>query len=272
MQVAIEWDAHRFPNQAGAAPMLRTLTTHFPLFTFCSEMSTATHTPPAPPLPLAPATPAPEWARALLERQLWILGQLAEGGLEIARAIERQATGEGSEEGAPQVVEAHIPMAYARVARAVRMTILLQSKLIGELQNVEIKAAQESLARSPRAIDRPRLEREQKARIGRIVGRIVWADREDAAESDRQERLAVELLDQDELYGDILTRPVSEIIAHICRDLGLEPDWPQLAEEAWAQAEIKSGAAGGPLAAVMAASWPPPAQERVQLTPQAASP
>jgi hypothetical protein len=214
-------------------------------------MTVSTLTPPGPTQPVAPASAADasDWARALLERQLWILGQLAEGGLEIARAIEREATGSGSDETAPNPVAAHIPMAYARVARAVRMTILLQSRLIGELQNVEIKAAAESLARSPRAIDRPRLEREQKARIGRIVGRIVWADREDAAESDRQERLAVELLDQDELYGDVLSRPVSEIIAHICRDLGLAPDWPQLAEEAWAQAELAGGAVGGPLAA-----------------------
>ena len=50
-------------------------------------MSTAALTPPAP----ASAADASDWARALLERQLWILGQLAEGGLEIARAIERSA-------------------------------------------------------------------------------------------------------------------------------------------------------------------------------------
>jgi hypothetical protein len=216
---------------------------------------TATLTPPQPTQPGAPTSAAAQdWARALLERQLWILGQLAEGGLEFARAIERQATsGEAGKEGVP----AAAAMAYARVARAVRLTILLQSKLIADLQTLESKAANDAYtAHCRRALDQPRLEREQKARIGRIVGRVAWAEGREHAEIQRMARHAAEMLDHDDHFGDILTRPVSEIIALICRDLGLEPDWPKLAEEAWAQAEIKSGAAGEPLAAVMAASWP----------------
>jgi hypothetical protein len=195
------------------------------------------------------------WARALLERQLWILGQLAEGGLEIARAIERAAVDKATDDA----VRDAAPMAYARVARAVRLTILLQSKLIADLQALEAKAMQ--LARSEtldQDIARPRLEREQKTRIHRIVRRVAWAQGEEIEEVDRLGREAVERLDQDELYGDLLSRPVSEIIAHICRDLGLEPDWPQLAEEAWAKDEIESGAAGSPLAAVAEAAEPIP--------------
>jgi hypothetical protein len=211
-------------------------------------MTAATLTPPQPAQPGAPTSAAAQdWARALLERQLWILGQLAEGGLEIARAIERQATsGEGKEGVRPDA-----PMAYARVARAVRLTILLQSRLIADLQTLEAKTAHEAAhAHCLGRTQRIGLVREQKARLGRIVGRIAWADGQDDRKADRMAREAVERLDQDERYGDILTRPVSELIALICRDLGLEPDWPQLAEEAWAQAEIKSGAAAGPLAAV----------------------
>jgi hypothetical protein len=90
------------------------------------------------------------------------------------------------------------------------------------------------------------------ARIHRIVRRVAWAQGKAIEEVERLARDAVDRLDQDELYGDLLSRPVSEIIAHICRDLRLEPDWPQLAEEAWAQDEIASGAAGAPLAALMA--------------------
>ena len=228
-------------------------------------MTVATLPPPTPTQAAAPAggADAPDWARAVLERQLWILGQLAEGGLEIARAIERQATGAGSEEGAPAAVQAHIPMAYARVARAVRMTILLQSKLIGELQSLEAKTAQAAdaalSAKYQRALERPRLENAQKARLGRIVGRIAWAEDENIDRANRMEREAVERLGEDELYGDLLTRPFSEIITRLCKDMGLEPDWSALAEEAWAQAEIESGKVGGPLAGVTAA-------------PQAASP
>jgi len=232
---------------------------------------------PPPPAQPAGAAEAPEWARALLERQLWILGQLAEGGLEIARAVERQATGgrsgEDAPERAPEGVEAHIPMAYARVARAVRMTILLQSKLIGDLQTLQTKAAHESAhANSLRGTQRIGLMQDQKRRIGRIVSRIAWVDGREPAEIERLTRRGVEMLDYDDHFGDILTRPVSETIALICKDLGLEPDWPQLAEEAWAKAEIQSGAAGGPLAGVRPAPRRAAANDQVPLTPQAASP
>ena len=162
-------------------------------------------------------------------------------------------------------------MAYARVARAVRMTILLQSKLIADLQALEAKAAHEAAhGRCLNGTQRVGLECDQKDRIGRIIGRIAWADGADEDEVERLAEEAAERLDQDDLYGDILTRPVSELIAQICDDLGLQPDWPQLAEEAWAKAEIDSGAAGGPLAGLV--MKPPPANDRVQFTPCAASP
>ncbi len=237
-------------------------------------MSTTTQAPPQTATVAAPTSAAVgDMARTLLERQLWMLGQLAEGGLEIARAIEREATQAGSPESAPHSVGAHIPMAYARVSRAVRMTILLQSKLIADLQTLEAKAAHEA---AQAKLARPVLERVQKARIERIVGRIAGADGADEDEVERLAEETAEWLDQDDLYGDILTRPVSEIIALICKDLGLTPDWPQLAEEAWAKAEIESGAAAGPLAGLMAkttpARPPPTANDGVRLMPHAASP
>ena len=133
-------------------------------------------------------------------------------------------------------------MAYARVARAVRMTILLQSRLIADLQSLEAKTAQAAdaalSAKYQRALERPRLENAQKARLGRIVGRIAWAEDENIDRANRMEREAVERLEEDELYGDLLTRPFSEIVTRLCKDMGLEPDWPTSAEAAWAQAEL----------------------------------
>ncbi len=237
-------------------------------------MTVATQTPPQPATTGVPASAAvPDLARAQLERQLWVLGQLAEGGLEIARAIERRATSDES----PDAVLDATPMAYARVARAVRMTILLQSKLIADLQALEAKAAHEAAqANSLNGTQRVCRVHDQKRRIGRTVARIAWADDQDLERAQRLGRETVERLEQDELYGDILTRPFSEIIAQICDDMGLEPDWPQLAEEAWAKAEMDSTAAGEPLASLMAKSAqsrPPPSSTGVgQFTPHAASP
>ena len=54
----------------------------------------------------------------------------------------------------------------------------------------------------------------------------------------------------------VASRPVGELVALICRDFGLDPNWDALAEEAWAQAEMDGGAEGSPFAPTDA---PPPA-------------
>ena len=65
-------------------------------------------------------------------------------------------------------------------------------------------------------------------------------------------------LDDIDLYGDLLDRPVSEILARICADIGLPLDWTRLAQEAWAQTEMHGGLAGAPLAALLDDLDPPP--------------
>ena len=77
------------------------------------------------------ADSADAWERALLDRQLEALGRLAEMGLAIAGAIERRAT---ADEPEPDTVLHHAAMDFARVARAVRMTFALQSRLIADFK------------------------------------------------------------------------------------------------------------------------------------------
>ena len=118
---------------------------------------------------LSPAGPA-DWARPLVERQLQMLGRLAEAGLEIAVALEAQA------KGGEAVVQGDVAMAYSRVARAVRQTIMLQSKLIEALQEHETgRAGRKAAARASAA---------------RIVRGVIDDDRTNDAE--RAERLAAE--------------------------------------------------------------------------------
>ena len=189
-------------------------------------------------------------ARAVIVRQLQVLGELAELGLDIARAVARQAAPQTAPETAPetapdatgvvQVVKGDLSLAYARVARAVRLTIALQSRLLQDLQ-----ALDEASERHLRG-GRSNAGRERKARIRRILDRVIDAEVGDDAEGDRLAQEARERLEQDDIYGDVLARPVGEIVAMICRDLGLSPDWIRLAEEAWAQDEIASGQAGSP--------------------------
>ncbi|CAN7482346.1 hypothetical protein LJR225_003334 [Phenylobacterium sp. LjRoot225] len=214
--------------------------------------------------------------RALIERQLQVLGRLAEAGLNLALAIERQAT----TEEAAQVVEGDAALAFARVSRAVRLTLALQSRAIKDLQALDQVAAGQLYAdRCNAERERRQLAKQRQDRVQRIVERVIGAEAADAAEVDRLADEACERLEHDDIYGDLTARPVGEIIARVCRDLGLSPDWSRLAEEAWAQDEIRSGAPGSPFASSPLASpqgldppEPQGAADPGPAEPQAASP
>jgi hypothetical protein len=203
------------------------------MFMICSEMSAAaalTETG-------SPAS-APDAASPLLARQLAQLDRLAEAGVEMAEALASQAKGSG-----PEVVEGDVALAYARVSRAVRMAVMLQSRL-------RDGARTEATADTARADNRPDLENMRKTRVQRIVARV-FDDAHPEADQEQFEHIgadARERLDDDDLYGDVLSRPISELVAQVCHDLGLEPDWASLAHEPWAQREIESGEVGRPLA------------------------
>jgi hypothetical protein len=209
--------------------------------------------------------------RAVLERQLHMVERLAESGLAIAEAIGRQAT--DPPETVRQVVQGDISAAHARVAKAVRLALMLQSKLMDDLRRLDSLAEIEAKTASMQAdAERPRRVADRKIRVRRVVERVAPAEGGDRAEVIRLSQDAAERLDQDDIYGDVLSKPVSELVDIICKALGLSPDWPRLAEEAWAQEEMKTAAPGAPLAALMAARAPPDPAESSLFQPRAASP
>jgi hypothetical protein len=188
-----------------------------------------------------PAEDAPRWARPLHERQIALLGQLAEAGLAMALMVKDQAQALAAEGGVEPGVLEGLTRAYGRVARATRLTLMLQDRLIKDLVAVDKRIAHEA------GWDRDVQTRDRKARVERILARVAARQHDDIETIFRLEAEAAERLDQDDLYGPLLARPVSELVAMIAHDLGLDPDWPQLAEEAWAQEEEASGAVGWPL-------------------------
>jgi hypothetical protein len=228
------------------------------------------------------ADAAEDPARALIERQLGVLGRLAEAGLNIALAIERQVTGAGSAEAdAAPAVQGDVALAYSRVSRAVRLTIGLQARLLKDLQALDQAAVlRTTRAQAEAGRARQALEAERKARVQRIVERLILEEAEDRswdeAEVESLAQEAYERLEHDDIYGDIAALPVSEIVARVCRDLGLEPDWARHAEEAWTQGQTgaEAPARGQPLilrwldAEPVAAATPdPPAPERRAASP-----
>jgi hypothetical protein len=175
-----------------------------------------------------PDTGSADWARSLLDRQLQVLGRLAEAGLEIAVALEAQA--QGKRTGGEAVVQGDVGMAYNRVARAVRQTLMLQAKLIEALQDREAGRATRTAA--------------ARAGAARIVRGVI--DEERTNDKEQAERLAAEAAERlrEEDFSDLLTRPFGEAVAEICKDLGLSPDWLALAEDCAAAEAAFSGKPG----------------------------
>jgi hypothetical protein len=176
------------------------------------------------------------------ERRLRMLDRLAEAGLEIALAIERRV--KAAEPSHPLAELNAAAMAYARAARGVRLAILLQDQLTQEAGDPD------EVARQAEAAEAQAQAAHKTAHIGRAV-RIIERVATDhcgkrADKAAAYAYAARERLDDDDIYGLVATRPVGELVALICRDLGLQPDWDALAEEAWAQAEIASEAEGSP--------------------------
>jgi hypothetical protein len=148
-----------------------------------------------------PADPA----RALIERQLQLLTRLADIGMDIAEVAGIRARASLDADAAEPTVDPGLT--YARAARAVRLTIALQSRLLKDLA----------------ALDRTETEA-RKRRIHRIVERAIETEHDDADEIERLSDEARERLWDEDDCGDLLDRPIEEIVASICRDLGLDPD------------------------------------------------
>ncbi len=96
---------------------------------------------------------------ARLERQLAMLDALAAAGVQAAREVGRQAE-------AQQSSAAEISLAYARVSRAVRLAILLQTQLVEEAQTRQAASARPSKT--------PRTSRAKPARPASSASSNAW--------------------------------------------------------------------------------------------------
>jgi hypothetical protein len=205
------------------------------------------------------------WAQTILIRQVERLEELSIAALRVAQAIERQVTESSglaaavSAKAGSEAPEAPPPsldtaaLAFSRVARAMHTTALLQSRLIGDLEQgrgrheARCEAETEAGIEAEREKQRTDPAWRHKIRVEEIVARVAKPQLgEDEKALDRLMTEVCERLEDDDIYGDVMTRPVGELVALICRDLGLDPDWPTLAQEAWAREEIESGAENSP--------------------------
>ena len=205
--------------------------------------------------PATPDTDLAAWTQGVQQRQVERLEQLAEAGLRLALTIEArvtQSTDDPSAEPLSCEALAKQGMAFSRAARAVRLTALLQSRLLLDMEHAQGRAAYQQRDESRRALEAAEAEAFEdpafghKVRVEAIVERVARGQVDDEDRLDRLMTEACERLGDDDIYGDVLTRPVGELVALICRDLGLDPDWERLSAEAWAKAEIAAAPPGSP--------------------------
>ena len=192
--------------------------------------------PPRDPDPDAPGACACGAAGDLARERLAMLRELAQIGMRLARGVEREAE-------APEACAGDLVLKFARIARAVRQTLALEARIEGELA---------AWAREDAAQRAARLERETRARLaGRKTAIRCAVEQAIEAEADDHEREGLcdhlEERLQDREDTDVLDRPVGELVARICRDIGVTPNWSLWEDEDWAIAEgVTVRPAGGP--------------------------
>ena len=184
-----------------------------------------------------------------------VLKELVEAGMDMVRDMRAVA----AEPEGPDMSSR-----FARVAKAVRMTLALDARLCDEAS-----VPAEERVKAARAKHERHLQN-RKVYVRNALARSLERD-VDYGET-RNGR------DYDEIYEEIdhpdvtdeeyLTLPVSQIIARICEDLGLPVDWHGFRFEDWAKEERRTKPPGS----AFANGVPPPLEPRVWVTPSPGQP
>jgi len=179
----------------------------------------------------AAAPPALGWARRVLCQQLDALSRLAVAAWRLVDPAQPAAP---PLPPAPSLRAGIVGLEkalrlYERVVWTRRLIDALRAKLTAELEALDNGQVPASLAEAP-GVDAPEAEAKPEAKPE--------AERPEPRERLRdRERFDFQRRGSDKALAEILKRPTAEIIALICRELGLPEDWPRLAEEAWAREE-----------------------------------
>lgn len=171
-------------------------------------------------------------------QRLAMLAELAEIGMDLARALGHQ----GAAEACDETRRGDLALGFTRVARAVRQTLALEARLA------------EALAAGPAPDARERTNSDtDTSGARRWVNRLIVHDLvEEAIEAEAGDDEAAERLFEDlsgRLAGedyDIGEQPIGLTLKRICRDLGLRPDWDRWAGEPWALEEAEARERGSP--------------------------
>jgi hypothetical protein len=170
-----------------------------------------------------PSGDTPDPAQDRAERHLRVLQELAELGMSLARDVAARA----AETADPDLV-----LAFSRIARAVRQTVALEAKLADDRETARAdharRLAQETAARGGR----------RKKFVEDAVERAIYAEAQGETAEDLLGDLYERLQDPRD-DADFADRPIGELIADICKALGVTPDPSLWEDEDWAIEEAR---------------------------------
>ena len=180
---------------------------------------------------LTPASPEDACIQRA-ERHLRMLAELAEIGMDLARALKRRVEAEtDAEADEPPPVAGRDPAdGFQRISRAVRLTVALETKLGEALRALiagELVAAETRKAETARRDGEAREQRHKatKNRVSDLVNHVMAAGIEDQEEYEACYEALEERLEEDEAYEGYADKPLRETVERLCADLGLTPDW-----------------------------------------------
>jgi hypothetical protein len=175
-------------------------------------------------------------AQARTERQLAMLAELAEIGMQIARAVRDEAVARTEAVDAAaqpsRFGKGDLGLVYSRIARAVRQTLALEASVAEGRDNARVEQER-------RRVDLGQLIfRQRQDDIREFVAQAIEADAVERHSADSDVERLLDDLDErleDGQYDDALAdAPIAELVGRICYDLGITPDWRIWDDQDWA--------------------------------------
>jgi hypothetical protein len=179
----------------------------------------------------------------LAEGRLSLLRELAEIGMKLARALEPCTPAAADDEAETGRSRGRDPAdAFARLSRAIRLTLTLEAKTDEALRDLKAGVVRKREKEKKRAAKRheaaaAKEAEEREVKVRELVAEAAEAEIADVYEfADRYHALR-ERLDEDSAYRDLGERPLREIVERLCKDLMISPDWSRWDGEGWTREE-----------------------------------
>jgi hypothetical protein len=191
---------------------------------------------PAPEDPaLLAAAESPHLSVLRAERRLRLLEEMSEIGIELLRTLRPGAAADEAADETASPAKGRDPAdAFARLSRAIRLTLALEAKTDTWLWDLKAGIVRMREVERTQSAEQAVIDREaRKERLRDLVTSVAEAEIPDGGDFNELYDALFERLYEDEAYYDCTERPLRETVERLCKDLELNPDWSRWGDEGW---------------------------------------